>query len=394
MRDQTFDLVEFASDAAFAIDDNRKIAAWNDPAQRMLGYASSEVIGMDCGDVLQGSLEGGEPLCHGDCDVFQCLIARRPYGVPGCVLQHRNGERIPASIASIAMSEVARSVYAEKVIACVFIRDGIATIHASENHKLQVFTLGGFGMTIGGRSIDISKWKRKKAVTLVKYLINQLDHPVHRERLIDCLWPEADAGQGWGRLKVTMYSLRQELRAVGLSDDIVRTIGDSYLFRRDAVWVDAAAFEMAFAEGQRLQGQMRWGEALDYYVEAQQLYRGDYMEEDIFADWCAEEQERLHELYLEMLAGTAECHASLWQLNEAIHICRKALVFDPSREHFHFTLMECLLGNGSPDLALAQYRHCEQFLAQEFDAAPMPKTQRLYQQILDENSRIQMISKQ
>ena len=69
MRDQTFDLVEFASDAAFAIDDNRKIAAWNDPAQRMLGYASSEVIGMDCGDVLRGSLEGGEPLCHGDCDV-------------------------------------------------------------------------------------------------------------------------------------------------------------------------------------------------------------------------------------------------------------------------------------------------------------------------------------
>jgi PAS domain S-box-containing protein len=376
------DLVEFASDAAFAIDVDARIVAWNAPAQRLLGYTPSEAIGLHCGDVLQATLPGGEPLCHTDCDVFQCFRDCRPYGVPGCRLRHRDGEWVTASVASVAMSERARRLYADKVIAVIFIRDGATTTHVPQHHTLQVFTLGGFGIVVAGRSIDIGKWKRKQAVTLLKYLVTQLDRPVHRERLLDCLWPDVDESQGWGRLKVTMYYLRRELRANGMSDDVVKTIGNAYLLRRDAVWVDVDVFERLVTEGRALQDQAHWSDALDRYVDARHLYRGDYLEEETFADWCAEERERLHELYLEMLARTAECHAKLDQYAEAVHICRKALVFDPCRENFHYALMEYLVKYGRPELALAQYRHCQQFLAREFGTAPLPKTQRLYQQIL------------
>jgi DNA-binding SARP family transcriptional activator len=219
-------------------------------------------------------------------------------------------------------------------------------------------------------------------VTLLKYLITQLDRPVHRERLLDCLWPDVDESQGWGRLKVTMYYLRRELRANGMSDDVVKTVGNAYLLRRDAVWVDVDAFERLVTEGRALQEQAQWSDALDRYVDARHLYRGDYLEEETFADWCAEERERLRELYLEMLTRTAECYAELDQYAEAVHICRKALVFDPCRENFHCSLMEYLVKHGRPDLALAQYRHCQQVLAQEFGVEPLPETQHLYQQIL------------
>lgn len=380
---QATDLIEFASDAAFAIDTDSRVVAWNNHAQRLLGYTPSEAIGRPCCEVLQATLPGGEPLCHPDCDVFRSFQNCIPYNVPSCRLRHRSGKWVMASISSAAMSSRARRLYADKIMAIIFLRDGAATTPVPQPHTLQVFTLGGFGIVVGGHSVDIGRWKRKQAVTLLKFLVTQLDRPVHRERLIDSLWPDVDEKQGWGRLKVTMYCLRQELRANGISGDAVKTIDNAYLLRRDSIWVDTHVFERLVTEGQELQRQGQWNDALHLYNEARHLYRGDYLEEEAFSDWCAEERERLHERYLEVLARTAECHAELDQYAEAVHICRKALVFDPCRENFHYVLMDYLVKNGRPDLALVQYRHCLQVLAREFGTEPLPETQRLYQQILD-----------
>jgi len=377
------DLAEFASDAAFAIDIDARIVAWNAPAQRLLGYAPSDAIGRYCGDLLHATLSGGEPLCHPDCDVIRCFRDCRSYGVPNCRLRHRDGEWIPASIASVAMSERARRLSGDNIMAVIFIQDVAAASTVLQHHTLQLFTLGGFGIVMAGRSVDVAKWKRKQAVTLLKYLITQLDRPVHRERLLDCLWPGVDRRRGLGRLKVTMYYLRHELRANGMRDEVVKTIDHSYLLRRDAVWVDVDVFERLSTEGRALQDRAQWSDALDRFVGAQRLYRGDYLEEEAFSDWCAEERERLHEVYLEVLARTAECHTELGQNAEVAQTYRKALVFDPCRESFHYLLMEYLVKSGRPDLALAQYRHCQQVLAREFGAEPLPKTRRLYQQILD-----------
>jgi two-component SAPR family response regulator len=384
------DLIEGASDAALAIDADGQIVAWNDQAQRLLGYPPSEAIGKHCGDVLQATLPGGEPLCHPGCDIFQSFHKCMPYGVPSCRLQHRSGKGVMVSIGTVAMSKRARRLYADKIMAIIFLRNETIAAPVSQHYPLQVFTLGGFCMVVAGRSIDIGKWKRKQAVTLLKYLVNQLDRPVRRERLIECLWPDVDEKQGWGRLKVTMYYLRRELRANGISDEVVKTIDSSYLLRRDAIWVDVEIFERLVTEGRALQDKAQWHKALSRYNEARHLYKGDYMEEETFSDWCAEERERLHELYLEMLARTAGCYAELDQYTEAIHICRKALVFDPCRENFHCVLMEYLVKDGRPDLALVQYRHCQQVLAREFGAEPMPETQRLYKQILKRNDNTQV----
>jgi DNA-binding SARP family transcriptional activator len=107
------------------------------------------------------------------------------------------------------------------------------------------------------------------------------------------------------------------------------------------------------------------------------------MEEDIYADWCAAQRERLREIGLEMLAGMAECHAERHRYAEAAQVCRTALVRDPSREGFHRALMSYLIHLGHTDAALAQYHRCEKVLARELGVEPMPETQRLYRQILE-----------
>ncbi len=174
---QAADLAEFAADAAFAIDVDGKIVAWNAPAQLLLGYAPAEAIGRHCGEVLQATLPGGEPLCHPDCNVIQCFRDCRSYGVVNCRLRHRDGQWVPASITTVATSAQARRLSGDNVMAAIFIQNTATEIPMPHHHTLQLFTLGGFGIVAAGSSVNIAKWKRKQAVTLLKYLITQLARP-------------------------------------------------------------------------------------------------------------------------------------------------------------------------------------------------------------------------
>jgi PAS domain S-box-containing protein len=376
-------LVEGASGASFAIDDHHQVVAWNSNAEQLLGYAPDEVIGRRCEEVLQAVLPGGEPLCMPNCELFRCFRNRHPSGVPGCRVRRKNGDWVTVAYSSLVMPGQIQESPSGAVVAVVFLREKEEQhVQVPQSGLLQIFALGKFGLAANGRGIAVDKWKRKQAVTLLKFLVTHLDRPVHRERILDCLWPDVDEERGWGRLKVTMYYLRTQLRASGAGEDAVSTVGEAYLLRRDTVWVDAENFERLVTEGRALQRKGRDEDALRCYEEAQFLYRGDYLEQDVFADWCAEERERLGEIYMEMLTRKAECHAQRNEYVEAAQVCRKGLVHDPCRESFHCSLMQYLVRLGRADWAITQFRHCQAVLAREFGVEPMPETQRLYRQIL------------
>ena len=377
-------MVDHASDAAFAIDGGLNITAWNRGAQQLLGYALSEVVDRHCSEVIRAVLPDGEPLCVPSCDGMKCFLRERPFAASACRARHKDGGWVPLNIASVVMPKRARRSHGDTAIAVIF-------LHQAEEKQggppleqaLQIFVLGRFGVAARGRDLAVENWERKQALILLKYLVAHLGHPVHREALIEHLWPDVDESHGRERLKVTVYFLRRQLRAAGLPGDVVQTAGKSYLLNDQMVWVDAAAFERLAAEGEALQREQSWGEALNHYEEAQHLYRGDYLEEDIYVDWCAAERERLREIYLEALAGMVDCHAERGHYAEAVQVCRTALVRDPCRESFHRALMEHLVHLGRADWALAQYQSCRRVLARELDVEPMPETQRLHHRILE-----------
>jgi len=376
-------LVEFASDAAFAVDDWQRVTAWNRGAEQLLGYAPDEAIGRRCAEVLQAVLPGGEPLCMPDCELFRCFRDCHARGVAACRVRRKNGDWVSVGYSSLVLPPRMQGPPSGAAVAVVFLREKEAQyVRVPLRGVLQIFALGKFGLAANGRGVAVEKWKRRQAVTLLKVLVTQLNRPVHRERILDCLWPDVDEERAWGRLKVTMYYLRAQLRAVGAGEDAVQTVGNAYLLKHDAVWVDAENFEKLVAEGRSLEGKGRGDEALRCYEEAQLLYRGNYLEQDALADWCAEERERLGEIYMEMLTCKAECHARRGEFAEAVLVCRKGLVYDPCRESFHRALMQYLARLGRPDWAVAQFRHCQDVLAREFGVEPMPETQRVHRQIL------------
>lgn len=381
-------LVDLASDAAFAIDGDSKIVAWNYGARRLLGHARREVLGRHCSEVLQAVCPDGEPLCVPNCEGAKCFRKLRAFQAQSCRARQKNGGWVLVSLSTMVMPRGAGHAQSRNAMAVVILK-----AEEDEGHELptagtlQIFAFGRFSLTAGGRGLAVEKWDRKQALTLLKYLVANLGRPVHRETLMEFFWPGIDEERARKRLKVTVHYLRRQLRAAGIPENTVETAGQTYALRRDAVWLDLVAFERLAAEGAKLQREHRWDKALHCYEEAKNLYRGDYMEEDIYADWCTAERERLFEIYLEMLAEIAECHAEMGHFTEAVRICRTALVRDPGRESFHRAMMEYLVRLGRADWAIAQYHHCRRLLADELDVEPMPDTQRLYQQIIERYER-------
>ncbi len=383
-----FELIEFSSDAALAIDSESRVVAWNHKSEQLFGYSATEVVGKHCGDVLRTVIHQGAPLCVPDCEIFSCFLNRQPFGANGCRICHKDGSWLTVNISSLVISDQTPSATDDLVVAVVFFRDlQIQPDSQPSSNKLQIFTLGSFYLAFEGQRIPTAKWGRKQAVTALKYLVAHLGRPIHREILMGFLWPDDNQGRAWNRLKVIIHSLRQELRAAGLPEDVIETASENYALRREAVWVDSSVFESFVAEGKALQYQQQWKSALHRYEQARDLYKGDYLEEDVYADWCMVQREQLREIFLSLLAGMADCHGELGHYSEAAQVCRTALVFDPGRESFYRALMEHLVCLDRADWAIAEYQKCQKFLKREFGMEPMPETERLYRQILKTHGR-------
>jgi DNA-binding SARP family transcriptional activator len=94
--------------------------------------------------------------------------------------------------------------------------------------RVRLRCLGGFSLVIDGRPVDEAAAKPMERA-LLHLLAMRAGQQVHREALIEALWPEADPDAGLHRLQVAISSLRRllALDPAGPSPRLVRQ-GDSY----------------------------------------------------------------------------------------------------------------------------------------------------------------------
>src|ERR687886_1677557 len=77
---------------------------------------------------------------------------------------------------------------------------------------LRIRLLGGFWVSVGAkRTIEEQDWRLKKAAGLVKLLALAPRHQLHREQVMDCLWPELDASKAANNLRYTLHNARRTL---------------------------------------------------------------------------------------------------------------------------------------------------------------------------------------
>src|SRR4051794_28475012 len=101
---------------------------------------------------------------------------------------------------------------------------GMATLRPSTRERLdsrkeqdfaseavRVWLLGGFRISVGSREIGERAWPLRKAASLLKLLALSPGHRLHREVVMDRLWPELGSRAAANNMRGAMHVLRRVL---------------------------------------------------------------------------------------------------------------------------------------------------------------------------------------
>jgi len=248
---------------------------------------------------------------------------------------------------------------------------------------LRIHLPGPFQVFREGQPLTASEWRSQQTRTIFKMLLARRGHVVPTDQLLEILWPNEDPCTARRRLHVRISQLRRLLDPDDPSAYVL-TVEGGYAFNPEAdCWLDTVEFEARAEWGRRCQEGGNLAEAITAYETARALYRGDFLEEDLYEDWTFAERERLRERFLTVLTELAECYAQQGRYRRAIARCRDVLAADPYRESIYVRLMLYHYYAGEQDRALRAYDRCRHVLADELGVEPLPQTVALYKQIRD-----------
>jgi DNA-binding SARP family transcriptional activator/pimeloyl-ACP methyl ester carboxylesterase len=224
----------------------------------------------------------------------------------------------------------------------------------------RIRLLGGFCVEIDGRKIPASGWTRRHAASLVKLLALRPGRQLHREQVIDTLWPDLSVEEAAPRLYKAAHFSRKVLGrddAIVLRGDVV-TLLPGVEVEVDALAFDAAA-ESALSDGSPAAAHA----ALD-------LYAGDLLPHDLYEPWLDDLRERVRLRQLLLLR-----QAEHWE---------DLVTIDPADEEAHVALMRERVGAGNLRAALQQFERMERVLARELDTSPGAEAVQLRDRIMAE----------
>lgn len=132
--------------------------------------------------------------------------------------------------------------------------------------------------------------------------------------------------------------------------------GEGYRFApQPSYFLDVEHFEVLLEQAERQEGLA----ALELYRRALALYKGDFLADELYADWAELERSYLRERAVGALFRVAEVALSLQRPREAQEAYRRILTLDPWREEAYLRLLETLRQSGQEAEALSlfeQYR--------------------------------------
>jgi DNA-binding SARP family transcriptional activator/predicted ATPase len=246
----------------------------------------------------------------------------------------------------------------------------------SQAATIDVRLLQPFAVTVDGRAMTAGAWRLRHPRQLFQMLCLRRGHRLHRDEVVEALWPKLGAPAAANRLYHTLHILRGEFVVMGLPEHqpvLLLEAGTVRLNPQHEFRVDVQAFD-------ELVAQCRAGATAARAL----LERAAALVVDsvpplatLPAGWFDARHKELRDnsvWVLEQLA--ARCREQA-RLDQAIAALQKLLTLEPCDELAHRALMELFDAAGQPEKALLQYAACEQALQRELAVQPAAATQAL-----------------
>ncbi|MGH3146817.1 MAG: BTAD domain-containing putative transcriptional regulator, partial [Rubrobacter sp.] len=241
---------------------------------------------------------------------------------------------------------------------------------------MRVWLLGRFEVSVGSRIIKEDEWRLRKATSLVKLLTLAPGHRLHREQVLDLLWPDLKPTAAANNLHQTLHVARRTLEPQSTTPRYLRLQDERLeLCPYETFWSDVEAFEGAAEEARRAGDPASYRAAID-------LYGGDLLPADRYEDWTEVRREGIRRSHLSLLVELAALYEERGDHDSAIQALRDVVSSEPTHEEAHAGLMSSYASIGRRHQALQQYDRLKEALRREFGTAPSPSSRLLREEVL------------
>ncbi len=254
---------------------------------------------------------------------------------------------------------------------------------AAQPAPLQIYLLGQFRVErhLEGEWLPVDQriWQRRRVRALLGCLLSSPGRRLGREQAMEAIWPDLEVEVAANRLNGAVHELRQILepdiprpassRLLRLESDILQ------LADRSHIWVDAEAFEGLLKDGYATSDLERAEILLE---QADMLYRGSYLIEELYSEWATQRRDALHRRWVGLLLNLAKLRMAHGAFPAAIEALDRLRTAEPANETALQLLMLLLTHLDRRGEALQLYSQYESMLKREYSGDPLPETRSLY----------------
>jgi DNA-binding SARP family transcriptional activator len=245
------------------------------------------------------------------------------------------------------------------------------TPHWTAEPRLRIRALGRTTVESAEGGIG-GNWIQHRPGQLLKYLVCERQRMVHADEIAESFWPGSDPGV-LNNVRHFVHTLREKLepeREKRSPSSFVIAGRGGYMLSRERVWIDADEFEAkidtglaAFERDEDVLAQRLLHEALE-------LYRGEFLADEPYAEWAFAERERLRDLAARGLSTLGEIALANERTDEALGHYRRIADMYPFDTAVQRKVIALYLREGRRSDAVRRYNELRMRMLREFGAGP------------------------
>ncbi|TGJ98495.1 transcriptional regulator [Leptospira langatensis] len=249
---------------------------------------------------------------------------------------------------------------------------------AQNSKKLRVKVLGPLELDLDGKKISAAEYSsKKKLLKLIKLLLVRYGKGIHKEELLENLWPGMSEKNALNSLHALLFRLRKILG----NPEAVVFAEDRLYFHPELVEADFVEFEREYEKGGKLLRNKKEEEAISAYRSAQELYKGDFFEFDLYFPESELKREYLRKNLIEIYKCLCEFAQRSGDAPSLLSDSESWIRLDDLDERawrFHFESLQLL---DRKNEALRKFEDMKKILKKELGVEPDQETVSLIEKI-------------
>lgn len=248
--------------------------------------------------------------------------------------------------------------------------------------EVSVRFFGNFQVLIGGKVINESSSRAKRPWNLLQYLMVYRHKTVSRQQLIEALWPDGTSDQPDKALKNLVYRVRSFFagKNVAFAQDVVLYRNGNYQLNNDLPWAfDFEQFEELYNKSAGKENTPE--ESIEYAMQAIDLYRGDFLAEQVYEDWVLPYNTYYRSLFFKCVANALDLLEEAGRDEDIEVVCNRALAIDQFEEDLHLAYISALVRQDKKAAALSHYNKMADMFFREMGVTPSEELREIYHEL-------------